>query len=201
MRSSLAPSMRAASMISSGTESSACRTRNVPSALAPKGRISAPKVFTRPTRPSMVNTGTNVICAGMSRQASTSPNAPRLPDEAQLGERIAGGQRQGDLEERDGERHHHRVDEVAADGHRLEHLAVSAELERRRERIRRRGDDLGQRAQRGERHPRVGPEPEQRHHHQDAAWRAARAPRSPRSITRPPAASRGRAGRPRAAAP
>src|SRR4029078_4562996 len=44
MRSSPAPSMRAASMISSGTESSAWRTRKVPSALAPEGRTSAPRV-------------------------------------------------------------------------------------------------------------------------------------------------------------
>ena len=55
-----APSRRAASITSSGTEINACRTRNVPSALAANGSTSAEKPFVSPTSLNMRNTDTNV---------------------------------------------------------------------------------------------------------------------------------------------
>jgi hypothetical protein len=49
IRSSLAPSMRVASMISSGTLMGACQSKKVPSALTPNGKMSAVMVLTSPT--------------------------------------------------------------------------------------------------------------------------------------------------------
>jgi len=66
-------------LISSGTLASACRTRNVPSALAAKGRTSATMVSTRRSRAKRRKTGTNVACAGTSRQARTVPKAKPRP--------------------------------------------------------------------------------------------------------------------------
>ena len=79
MLASEAPSRRAASMISSGTESSAWRTRNVPSALAANGSTSALKVFVSDSFENIRNTETNVTCAGTSRHATTSANAVFFP--------------------------------------------------------------------------------------------------------------------------
>src|SRR5687767_15343099 len=66
-------------MISSGTDRSAWRTRNVPSALAANGRTSAPNVFVSETFANIKKTETNVTCGGTRRHATTTPNAVLRP--------------------------------------------------------------------------------------------------------------------------
>ena len=58
------PSMRAASMSSSGTLTMNCRTRNTPNAFR-MGSISAMWVFISPRFLMMVNTGMSVTCPGI----------------------------------------------------------------------------------------------------------------------------------------
>jgi hypothetical protein len=81
---SLAPSSLAASMISSGTASSACLTRNVPKALTANGSTSAAIVFTSPSRDSSKKTGTKVTCPGIKRHPITRRKSPFFPRKRSL---------------------------------------------------------------------------------------------------------------------
>jgi hypothetical protein len=81
---SLAPSSLAASMISSGTASSACLTRNVPKALTANGSTSAPIVFTSPTLDSSRKTGTKVTWPGIKRHPITRKKRSVFPRKRSL---------------------------------------------------------------------------------------------------------------------
>ena len=81
------------------------------------------------------------------------------PDEPELGEGVAGGEGERDLEERDGGRHEDGDPHVPGDRERREDLAVGARVDVLGERRRGVRDDLGERLERREDHPRVREEP------------------------------------------
>ena len=84
MRNSLAPSIRAASMSSSGIDCAYCRTRKMPKMLAIPGTITPPYEFTRPICFSMRKSGTIATCPGTTNAPSSSLNKRSRPKKRSL---------------------------------------------------------------------------------------------------------------------
>ena len=79
MRSSPAPSTRAAWMSSSGMRWMYCRIRNTPNGPARNGRIMPGSEFVRPMLVVSTNSGTNVTTPGTISVPSTTANSTRFP--------------------------------------------------------------------------------------------------------------------------
>ncbi len=84
IRSSPAPSTRAAWISSSGRPEMNCRIRKTPNGPARKGRNMPGSVSVRPMLVVSTNSGTNVTTPGIISVVSTSPNSTRLPGNSSL---------------------------------------------------------------------------------------------------------------------
>ncbi len=84
MRSSPAPSMRAASSSSSGIERAYCRTRKMPNTVASAGTTTPPKLLTRCSCFISRNSGSIATCAGITSAASSTWKIRSLPTKRSL---------------------------------------------------------------------------------------------------------------------
>ena len=79
IRTSLAPSIRAASMSESGMSAMNWRIRNTPSGVTKKGRIRPQCVFARPRLLTVTNSGTKVAIPGMTSISRTRKKRKFFP--------------------------------------------------------------------------------------------------------------------------